>query len=157
MDASQLMGALRGNMRRPRDLRDVLRNYGKWREMFGESLGVIPIIIGLKFPVAREAFYTAFADACDDTGMAQKVFTALRAAALKFHDASARSQLRHEVDAIKGPSLCHGFAVYLTKLNVVKQCRRDHPAAISLGATTRCYCVNNAKHAFVSPDECVSV
>ena len=90
------------------------------RAAFQNSLGCLLILIGLKFPIARKAFWEEYSKV-RMTDEAKRVWTALRNTALRFTDGSSScAVLRSQIDDIKGPLKIHGLSVYLQKLHVVQ-------------------------------------
>ena len=127
--------------RPPLDLTNLLQNWQLWKTVCESCIGILPLIIGFKFPVAREVFFTHFRPSDHAEDLERHTFDALVKSALVFRNESERARLRNEIDTIKGPLLCHGFVTYLGKLRVVKPCDVSSAAALFLGASNQAYCV----------------
>ena len=100
MDMGATLRVLKAPAARPLDLRDLLANYGKWRARFQHALGVLLIVTGLKFPVARGAFCRAYDTCYVESDMVREVFFALQAAAVSLTGHTERMKLHREIDAV---------------------------------------------------------
>lgn len=106
----------------PPDLQDAYQNWHKWERAFQTSLGCLLLVIGLKFPVAREAFRKEYVKGSRGSDEAKRVWTALVNTDLQFTDGSPSSAaLRRQIDDIKGPLKVHGLRIYMQKLGIVKR------------------------------------
>ena len=81
--------------------------------------GVLLLLIGLKFPVARRYFFAGFKGSTARS-MAERVYKALVVMVERFRDMASYTVLREEIDCIKGPLRVHGMCIYMRRLGIVK-------------------------------------
>ena len=110
-------------------MRDCFKNWSKWKRVFAKHKGLLILLIGLKFPIARQYFYDHFRTNRART-VQERVFKALVATAREFEKPEIYEKLRIEIDDIKGPLKVHGLSVYLRRIGVAKPLQRG----IRLGA-----------------------
>jgi hypothetical protein len=131
-----LVRKLKEYFKPPLDLRDLYANFRSWFQLFRQHLGILLILIGIKYPTARAEFVRAYRreKSYDGGKVAEKVrvFKALAASCERFRDPELYGKLRADIDEIKGPALAHGYCLYMQKLCVVKSAE----VGIRLGATT---------------------
>ena len=113
----------------PLDCMNCFKNWAKWRAVL--MRGLLLLVIGLKYPVARGYFFKEFKNTTDKT-MTERVYKACVRMVQRFSVASAYKVLRSEIDCIKGPALAHGMLTYMRRLSIVKPTRRSD--GIKLGA-----------------------
>jgi hypothetical protein len=103
----------------PSDLQDVQHNFSKWVSL-GKSLnalGILLLILLLKFPSARGAFVTEIDKRKDCQDTAYAVYQSLKETGLLLSGSAAYSR---EMDDIKAVGLAHGLAICGTRLGVWK-------------------------------------
>ena len=103
----------------PGDLQDVQDNFGKWVALGKRinALGIVLLILLIKFPSARGAFVTELNKRKNHQDTAFAVYQALKATALLL---SCSNAYRREIDDIKAMGLAHGLAIIGTRLGVWK-------------------------------------
>ena len=113
------------------DLRDCVTSLiPKWGKIFAQNLGLIIVVILLKFPCARTEFATAFASKSAQDDLKRRTFDALQEMARRISQGRVHARLITEIDTIKGPLLVHGVAAFLMKLHVIE--RTDDVGGLSL-------------------------
>ena len=116
----------------PDDLSDLYCNWSSWKKTFHANLGILLLLVCLKFPSSRKFFAEAYASSRVFPGP-YRVYQALVSMAVQFAHPAVYKVLRTEIDAIKGPSKVHGMCIYLQRLGVVKASRGKYEG-IRLGA-----------------------
>ena len=120
----------------PADILDAYSNWALWKKTFKQSLGCLLLVVGLKFPVARKCFHTAYRKNGGVSNEAERVFRSLADMAMCFEDDAPHSAaLRAEIDSIKGPLKVHGMSIYLRKLHVTRPTKTG-PGRMCLWAGT---------------------
>ena len=101
----------------PHDIEDAIENYPAWERWFSKyhALGLVLLVIGLKFPIARQTFLDQLKRRSKDRDKVRAVFYAMRATATTL---VGSSQYLSEVDDIKAIGLAHGFCIYATRLKI---------------------------------------
>ena len=107
----------------PLDLRDAVLNFDKWMLLATsmKSLGLVLLIILLKFPICRSCFLKQMKGTSCDVNNCQRVFSSLACVAVELSDKYSEKYIA-EVDNIKAVGLAHGFAIVAVKLKVLKPC-----------------------------------
>ena len=106
----------------------------KWQQTFGDRCGIILLVIGIKFPIARKYFVDGYA-AAKTTTEAHRVYLGCVAMVLQFGDPEKYRQLAEEIDTIKGPLYCHGILVFMRRLGIVATSRNSEGIRLGLGPT----------------------
>ena len=101
----------------PHDVEDAIENYPAWERWFSKyhALGLVLLMIGLKFPIARQTFLDQLKCRSKDRDKVRAVFEAMRATATTL---VGSTQYLSEVDDIKASGSAHGFCIYATRLNI---------------------------------------
>ena len=117
----------------PADLLDCIINMASWQRIFGCQCGIILLVIGIKFPIARSYFVDGYA-AAKTTSEAHRVYLGCVAMVLQFGDPEKYRQLAEEIDSIKGPLYCHGVLIFMRRLGIVATSRNTEGIRLGLGA-----------------------
>ena len=118
----------------PFDMRNCINHITAWQEIFGRSRGLILLVIGIKFPVARKSFVEGYR-AASTTSEVHRVYLACVAMVLSFGDVEKHKQLAEDIDAIKGPLYAHGILIYMRRIGIVVTSRNSEGIRLGLGST----------------------
>jgi len=131
--AYPLLSRLQYKLELPADLLDCIVNMVKWQGIFGDHCGIILLVIGLKFPIARAYFVDGYV-AAKTTPEAHRVYLGCVAMVLQFGDPEKYRQLAEEIDSIKGPLYCHGILIFMRRIGIVATSRNSEGIRLGLGS-----------------------
>ena len=115
----------------PKDVRDCVVNFATWLRVASNRLGIVLLIIMMKFPICRSEFVRVMKkSAVSETALG--IFNAIQEVSVILSQ-QLRPRYVAEIDEIKAVGLAHGFAILAVKLKVLQPCARG---GLTLHTTT---------------------